>query len=96
MLGTYNQDNQLEKTIELDYGNGRFSTDKKCFLVRPKTKKRLLIYDLQKQDLEYNIPLKPETNLGSISRDCQVAADLRGDQLYLSDLRTINICDLVK
>lgn len=96
VLGIYDRDNQLEKTIELDFGTGHFSTDKKYFLLRPKTKKRLLIYDLQKQDLEYNIPLKPDINLGRISRDSLAYADLRGDLLYLTNFRDLSICKLEK
>ena len=96
VLGIYDRDDRLEKTIEMDFGKGHFSTDKKHFSLRPKTKKRLLIYDLHKQELECNIPLKPATNLGKISRDKLRYADLKEDLLYLTDFTSLSICKLEK
>jgi hypothetical protein len=96
ILSVYDRDDRLEKNIELDLGRGRFATNKQYFLLRPKTKKRLLIYSLDKQELEYNIPLKPETNLGNISPNHLMDADLSGDRLYVGTASTLNICKLVR
>ncbi|MBT8103152.1 MAG: hypothetical protein KJO95_09305 [Gammaproteobacteria bacterium] len=92
ILSVFDRDNRLEKNIELEHGRGRFSTSKQYFLLRPKTKKRIQIYDLNKQTLEYDIPLKPKTNLGDISPNHLMDADLRGDRLYVGTSSVLNIC----
>lgn len=96
ILTVYDNQNNLINKLEMEFGHGGFSTDKKYFILHPKKKKRLLVYNLEKMELEYNIPLKSETNMGTIPTNYGVSADLKNDLLYIKHSNTINVCKLVR
>jgi hypothetical protein len=96
ILAVYDNQNRLIKKLEMEFGYGRFSTDKKYYILRPKKKKRLFVYNLETLELEYNIPLKSENNMGTIPTNYVVRADLKNDLLYVRHFNTINVCKLVR
>lgn len=95
VLAVYDVQNTLIKKLETEHGFGRFSTDKKYFILHPKNKKRLLAYNLETLELAYTIPLKSETNMGTIPTNYGVSADLRNDILYIKHSATVNVCKFV-
>jgi len=64
ILSKIDSQNQVIKNIEIEKGKKSFSTNKKFFIVRPKAKKKLLIYDFNKMELVFEILLKPKNNIG--------------------------------
>lgn len=96
ILSKIDNQNQVIKNIEIEKGKRSFSANQKFLVVRPKLKKKLLIYDLQKMELTYEVPLKPKNNMGKINGNSLVSADLYEDKLYVSSLEYLNICKLVK
>lgn len=96
VLAVYGSQNKLVKKLEMETGYGRFSTDKKYFIIQPNRKKRLLVYDLETLEVAHNIPLKTASNMGSIPIDYGVQGDLNNDLLYIEQTRTLNICKIIK
>ncbi|MCG8307507.1 MAG: hypothetical protein MI975_08955, partial [Cytophagales bacterium] len=96
ILSKIDSQNQLIKNIEIERGKRSFSANKKFLVVRPKQKKKLLIYDLQKMELTYEVPLNPKDNMGEINVNSLVSGDLYEDKLYVSSLEYLNICKLIK
>ena len=94
ILSVYDDQNRLVKNIELEFGGGRFTSDKKYFILKPKKKKRLLVYNLKTLKLDFNIPLKSDSNMGPIPTNHGVLADLKDDLLYVYNLTTLNVCQL--
>ncbi|MEQ9297444.1 MAG: hypothetical protein RIF33_02725 [Cyclobacteriaceae bacterium] len=96
ILSVLDKENNVIKNIDVEEGKRSFSADKKYFMVRPAKKKRLLIYDLETLEINYNIPLKADQNLGSIDGNIAVSADLYGNRLYVYTMSCLNICQLIE
>lgn len=96
ILSKIDSQNQVIKNIEIEKGKRYFSTNKKFLIVRPKSKKRLFFYDLNKMQLAFEIPLKPKNNMGEIDGNRLVSSDLFDDKLYVYSLEHLNICKLIK
>jgi len=86
---------QIVKNLEVEKGKCSFSANQKFFLVRPKSKKRLVVYNLKDMELAYEIPLKAQNNLGKIEGNTLVAADIFEDRLYIYSLDSLNICQII-
>jgi len=96
ILSVYDSNNKLLEKLELENGYGRFSSNKQYYIIRPITKKRLLVYDLESLELKHNIPLKTESNMGSIPTNYSVSGDLNNNLLYIKHLGVLNICKILK
>ncbi|MCG8307483.1 MAG: hypothetical protein MI975_08835, partial [Cytophagales bacterium] len=96
ILSKIDSQDQVIKNIEIKKGKRAFSADKKFLIVRPKSNKRLLIYDLNNMELAFEIPLKPKNNMGEIDGNRLVSSDLFKDKLYVYSLEHLNICQLIK
>ena len=95
ILSILDENNNVLKNIELDFGTGSFSTNKKYFILHPKGKKTLIVYNLESLEIEFKIPLKPDLNMGNIPINYpKIEADLHGDLLYIHSFDKINICKL--
>lgn len=87
--------NQVIKNIEIEKRKRSFSVNKKFLIVRPKSKKRFLIYALNKMELPFEIPLKLKKNMSGIDGNHLVSFDSYEDKLYISSLEYLNICKLI-
>lgn len=96
ILSKIDNQNEIIKNIEIEKGKRYFSTNKKFLIVRPKSKKRLFFYDLNKMQLAFEIPLKRKNNMGEIDDNRLVSSDLFEDKLYVYSLEHLNICKLIK
>ncbi len=95
ILSIYDDANKLLNQIEFEFGGGRFTSDKRYFILKPKKKKRLLIYNMETLEVDYNIPLKSEANMGPIPENHGVLADMVDDLLYVYNVTTLNVCKLI-
>ncbi len=96
ILSVYDAKNKMLKKFEMEIGSGRFSSDKQYFIIKPKTKKCLLVYNLETLELTYNIPLKTESNMGSIPINYSVLGDLNNELLFIKQARILNVCKLIR
>jgi len=83
------------ETLDVGEGLVRFTTDKRFFIVKPKRRKCLLVYDLDQMVLAFEVPLRPKQNMAGIEPGHGVRADLHDDRLYVSSLLHLNVCQLV-
>ena len=96
ILSLLDEKNNVIKNVELDFGKGKFSANKKYFVIRPKNRKTLLVYNLDTLEVVFKIPLKEESNMGTIPMKFQASGELNNDLLYIYNFNMLNVCKLLK
>ena len=79
----------------VEEGKVFFSADKKCFTVLSRNNKKLLVYNTDHFQVEFEISLTPKQNLGA-AKPKYLSVDIWKDNLYLYGKDFLNICKILK
>lgn len=90
-----NQDRLIGET-HFEDGKITFTADQKHIILLGNNGKRLFIYDIDSQDLSYEIALTPKQNSKNIKHSVYTSSELFGDTLYVYTPRAINMCRLLR
>ncbi|MDJ0751824.1 MAG: hypothetical protein QNJ11_20235 [Woeseiaceae bacterium] len=95
VLARFSNGSEAPETLDVSERILGFTTDKRFIIAKPKRRKCLLVYDLDRMALAFEVPLRPNQNMAGIQSGHGVRADIRDNRLYVSSLLHLNVCELI-
>ena len=87
--------NKFLKNYHIEEGNGFFASTKDYLIIHPaKNRKKLLFYNTNNFQIDFEISLTPKQNLGK-AKSYYLKADYDGENLYIYNASFFNICKII-